>query len=304
MINTRFPERRIGIAVSATRLAMIGVALLGISVAVADTPAEKTAADTLGLMYWTNLNEGIYRAVRDGSDVKLVLEMKGVDGLAVDAEGEKLYFTVSAAPTLNADRLLRANLDGTEITELASGLNYTGDVVFDPQSQKLYVSSLVGRKILQCNPDGTEMKDFLTGLINPDEMALDLEKRLLYWAYSGPGGPIQRAKLDDGSELADVVTIDQRRMGIALDPAEKHIYWVDADTGNIWRSGLDGKGETVILSGRTDADSLALDLDNRKMYWTEPNKICQANLDGTGIEVLVTGKTQQYGTLVILPPKE
>jgi hypothetical protein len=83
------------------------------------------------------------------------------------AEGGKLYFTRSAAPELNADKLLSANLDGTEVTELATGLNYTGDVVFDPQAKKLYVSSLVGRKILQLNTDGTQMKDFVTGLIDP-----------------------------------------------------------------------------------------------------------------------------------------
>lgn len=274
------------------------------TVAAADTPAERAAAETLGLMYWTNLDEGIYRAVRDGSEVTLLLAMKHVDGLAVDAKGGKLYFTVSAAPTLNADKLLRANLDGTQVTELATGLNYTGDVVFDPKSQKLYVSSLVGRKILQCNPDGTEMKDFVTGLRNPDELALDLDEGFLYWAHSGPGGPIQRAKLADGSGLTDVVTTRQRRFGIALDPVEHHVYWVDADAGSICRGGLDGKGENVILSGRTSADGLALDLDNRKIYWTETGKICQANLDGSGIEVLVPGKTQQYSTLVILPPKE
>lgn len=270
----------------------------------ADSAADQTAGDALGLMYWTHRNQGIYRAVRDGSEVTLVVEMKNVDGLAVDAEGGKLYFTISAAPELNADKLLRANLDGTEVTELATGLNYTGDVVFDPKSQKLYVSSLVGRKILQCNPDGAEMKDFVTGLVNPDELAIDLEGRFLYWSHSGQGGPIQRVKLDDGADLTDVVTTRQRRMGIAIDPLDHQIYWVDADTGNILRMGLDGKGEMLILGGRQGIDGLALDTDNRKIYWTETGKICQANLDGSGIEVLVPDKTELYATLVILPPKE
>lgn len=266
--------------------------------------ADDSAADTLGLMYWTHRNEGIYRAARDGSEVKLIVPMKNVDGLAVDQEGKRLYFTISAAPTLNSDKLLRSSLDGDEITELATGINYSGDVVFDAEARKVYVSVLVGRKIIQCNPDGTEMKDFLTGLINPDEMAIDPENRQLYWSHSGQGGPIQRAKLDTGDELKDAVSSRHRRMGVAIDPGEKHVYWVEADQNAIYRTNFDDSGETLIVGGRNGLDALAIDLDNRKLYWTETGKICQANLDGSGIEVLVADKTDQYASLVILPPKE
>jgi sugar lactone lactonase YvrE len=236
--------------------------------------------------------------------VKLVVEMKNVDGLAVDAQDGKLYFTKSGAPDRNADKLYRANLDGTQATELASGLNYTGDVVFDPQAKKLYVSSLFEHKILQIAPDGTDRRDFATGLINPDELAVDLQGRFLYWSHSGPGGPIQRAKLDDGSDLLDVVTSRLRRFGMAIDTAERQIYWVDGNGETIVRTEMDGKGETPLVSGRTGLDGLVLDTDNHKICWTESGKICQANLDGSDIEVLVTDKTGRYATLVLLPPRQ
>lgn len=276
----------------------------GGNAAAAEPPKKQAAGNQHGLMFWTNRAEGIYRAVRDGREVTLVVEIKGPDGLAIDAENGKLYFTTSAAPELNADKLFRSKLDGTEITELASGLSYTGDVVVDPKSRKLYISSLLGRKILQCNCDGTGMKVFVTGLINPDELAIDLEDRFLYCSHSGRGGPIQRAKLDDGSELRDIVATRSRRMGIAVDTVEHQIYWADVDPGNIVRGGLDGKGATAIVTGRVGLDGLALETDNRKIYWTETGKICRANLDGSGIDVLVPDKTEQYATLVILPPKK
>lgn len=281
-------------------LASLGAACLVSTRAV----AEESAADALGVMYWTHRNEGIYRAARDGSEIKLIVPMKNADGLAVDEQEKAIYFTLSKAPELNSDKLLRATLDGEKVTELATGLNYSGDLVFDPDSRKIYVSLLVGRKIVQCNPDGTEMKDFLTGLINPDEMAIDPENRLLYWSHSGVGGPIQRAKLDDGGELKDAITSRHRRMGVAIDPGEKHIYRVEADQNAIFRTNFDDTGEKLIVGGRDGLDALAIDLDNRKLYWTETGKICQANLDGTGVEVLVSGKTEQYASLVILPPKE
>jgi sugar lactone lactonase YvrE len=280
--------------------ALCTASFLGAMCAAAAEPAGKS----LGQMYWTHRGQGIFRAARDGSDVTLVVEMKNVDGLAVDAKGGKLYFTVSSPSGSNTDKLLRANLDGTEVTELASGLIFTGDVVFDPRSKKLYVSSLAGHKVLQFNADGTEMHDFVTGLITPDELALDVEGRFLYWSHSGSGGPIQRAKLDDGSDLLDVVNSRVRRFGMAIAPGERQVYWVDVDRGDIVRTRLDGEGETRIVTGRMGLDGLALDPYNRKIYWTEAGKICQANLDGSGIEVLVPDKTEQYASLVILPPKE
>lgn len=292
--------RRFAAIRNLTLLASLGAACLAPARAVAD----ESAAAALGVMYWTHRGEGIYRAARDGSEIKLIVPMKNVDGLAIDEKEKAIYFTLSKAPELNADKLLRATLDGEDVTELATGLNYSGDLVFDPDARKIYVSVLVGRKIVQCNPDGTEMKDFLTGLINPDEMAIDHENRQLYWSHSGVGGPIQRAKLDDGGELKDAVASRHRRMGVAIDPGEKHVYWVEADQNAIYRTNFDDTGEKLIVGGRNGLDALAIDLDNRKLYWTETGKICQANLDGTGIEVLVSGKTEQYASLVILPPKE
>ncbi|HWB13458.1 MAG TPA: hypothetical protein VG826_29810 [Pirellulales bacterium] len=58
------------------------------------------------------------------------------------------------------------------------------------------------------------------------------------------------------------------------------------------------------MSGLSDVDGLAIDADNQKLYWTERGRISQANLDGSNIELLVTGKTAQYGSLVVLPPKD
>jgi hypothetical protein len=281
------------------------LALLVVEPGAATEPtAHKSSADAMGLLYWTYGAQGIYRAARDGSDVTLVVEMAKADGLAIDAAGRKLYFTTATAPEFNGNKVFSANLDGTEVTELAAGLNFTGDVVFDPRAKKLYVSNLDGHKILQFNPDGTDMKDFVTGLIRPDELALDLDGRFLYWSHSGSGGPIQRAKLDDGSELLDVVASRVRRFGLAIDAVEHQILWVDPNRDRIVRTGLDGKGETQIVSGRAGLDGVVLDIDNHKICWTETGKICQANPDGSGIEVLVTDKTDQYATLVVLPPKE
>jgi sugar lactone lactonase YvrE len=263
--------------------------------------ADESAGDVLGWMYWTHRDEGIYRAARDGSEVKLLVPQKNVDGLAVDEEAGKLYFTVSNVPD-GTDSLESVDIEGSKVTRLAEGLNWTGDLVLDADAGKLYVSSLGDGKIIEIGVDGTQRCDLLTGLTNADEMAIAPERSKLYWASSGGEG-IRRANLD-GSQTEVVFVAPTTIFGLAIDEPNRQIYWVDSANGAIHRVDFDGKNDTSLVSGLQGADGLALDLDNRKLYWTETGKISQANMDGSGIEALVTGKTAQYASLVIRPPKE
>lgn len=263
---------------------------------------EDSAADLLGLMYWTHRDEGIYRACRDGSEVKLIHQRKNVDGLAIDEKTGKLYFTVSNTETANADTLHRMNLDGSAVEDLATGLNWTGDVVVDSERGKLYVSSLADNKVLVANLDGTELKDFIAGLSSPDEMALDAKNKKLYWASSGQGS-IRRANLD-GSQQEDVLPAEQYSFGIALDLDKRQLYYADAANGVIRRLGFDGKDQEQIIAGLNGVDGVAIDAYNRKLYWTEEGKISQANFDGSERETLVEGKCAKFASLIVLPPKE
>ena len=261
--------------------------------------AEDSCAELFGLMYWTKYDEGVYRACRDGSEVKLLVPMKGADGLAIDEQAGKLYFSVSAAPMANADSACRANLDGSGVEELIKGLNYTGDLQIDAKAGKLYVSCMGDGKIIEAKLDGSGQKDLIVGLGNPDEMTIDPVRRKLYWVR---GGMIQRADLD-GANVEDVVPIQAMSMGLAVDPDDKRLYYVVTGAGAIRRIKLDGTGDEQILDGHLDMDGLAIDAGNRKLYWTEQAKICQSNLDGSLVETLVPDKTWKYGSIVILPPK-
>ena len=44
-----------------------------------------------------------------------------------------------------------------------------------------------------------------------------------------------------------------------------------------------------LVTGVILPDDLTVDLDAGKMYWTTSRKIQRANLDGTGVEEVVTG---------------
>jgi len=258
-----------------------------------------SCAELFGLMYWTHRDEGVYRACRDGSQVVLLASIKNVDGLVVDPQGGKIYFTISGHPDANADKLVRANLDGSGVEELAQGLNFTGDLALDAQAKKLYISSVGDGVIMQCNLDGSQRKEWLAGLGSVDEMAFDAEARQLYWVQ---GVAIKRANVDDG-RVEDVVTLNAAGMGIALDPENKRLFYATRDNGTVHSVRLDVTENRSIVSGLTGADGLAYDPYSRKLYWTEPRKICQANDDGADIETLVPDKCHRFGSIVVLPPK-
>lgn len=263
--------------------------------------AEESASDVFGVMYWTHRDEGVYRAARDGSEAKLLAAIKNADGIALDRKAQKLYFTVSGYPGPNADKLYRANLDGSGLEEFVAGLNFTGDLVLDEESQKLYLTGVGDGKIFEINIADKQQRDILTGLVGPDELALDPANRQLYFTSSGQH-KIERIGLD-GSGRREIVGGLGTPFGLALDVDQNELYFLEAQ-GKLRRVKLDGSNLTTLAEGLTQPDGLAFDPDNRKLYWTEKGKLCQANADGTQIESLISGKTGQYASLLILPPKE
>ena len=71
------------------------------------------------------------------------------------------------------------------------------------------------------------------------------------------------------------------------------IYWMDAGAtnyaGKIQRANLDGSGIQDLVSGSNFPGDLSLDLSAGKMYWQEQGEIRRADLDGSGIQDLVLG---------------
>ena len=264
--------------------------------------ADESAADTLGVMYWTDRTAGIYRAARDGSGIQLIVPMTIIDSIAVDAEGDRLYWTHLTNRGLKDVELWQSKLDGSVPVRLADGLNWTGDVVFDPVDKKLYVSSLGDGKIICFNADGSGRHDFLAGLPPPSRLLIDVEKRKLYWA-SNSLPRLDRVNLDGTQRESALTDLPGVAFGFRIDPVEQMVYWTYPG-GDLYRSKLDGSQRQKLAGGLNQPDGLAIDVDNRKLYWAEKGKLSQANLDGRPIAVLVSGKSDLYSSLEILPPTE
>ena len=89
------------------------------------------------------------------------------------------------------------------------------------------------------------------------------------------------------------------------------MYWMDADTGSIYRANLDGSNIETLITGLTNPSAIALDVDGSKMYWVDvsnwwmdgsTSKIQRADLDGFNIETLVTGVHIRKSYGIVLGP--
>ena len=188
------------------------------------------------------------------------------------------------------DRIQRAELDGSDIRTLVSGLMQPRDLALDRDGGRMYWTDSGADKIQRAHLDGSKVEDLVTeGLKEPFGLALDLGGGKMYWSDWGTD-KIQRSNLD-GSQIEDLITTGLNEpYGLALDPAGGKIYWTDWGSDRIQRANLDGSGVEDLVTGLNQPRGIALDLEDGRMYWPDwgTDKIQRANLDGSEVEDLVT----------------
>jgi sugar lactone lactonase YvrE len=165
------------------------------------------------------------------------------------------------------DSIYRANLDGSALELLVTGLGDPVDLAIDFVGGKMYwVDSLTG-KVQRANLDGTGIQDLYNGA-DPRGIALDLAADKMYWTDTGTN-MIQRANLD-GSNVENLVTVGvSGPRGITLDLNAGKMYWADLTSNDIKRANLDGSSVEVVVSGLGDPRGVALDLAAGKVYWAD-----------------------------------
>ena len=280
--------------------------------------ALSAGAET-GHLYWLDLKAGgaVMTASSDGSGAKALVigqGLDGPDGVAVDAPHGKIYWTNMHEGT-DQGSLQRADLDGSHVEYVIKpgGAHTPKQLQIDAAHGRMYWCNRDGFTIARAKLDGTEPELLMTGLKNPVGMALDLGNSLFYFSDKN-AQTIQRASMNGPpgtlTGRKDVETLFsglQRPIDLALDLEQDKIYWTDRDEGTVHRASIEipagktsanrGDIETVV-KGLNTPIGMTLDLKAGKLYWTEGGNgaVGRANLDGTGKETLVPGKTGSFGT--------
>ncbi len=197
-------------------------------------------------MYWTDSGT-IFSANLDGSDVQDLNIPDGFSpmGIALDITAEKVYWTDE---TGHGNNIRRANLNGSGVEVLLSGLGLPRGLALDPDAGKLYWTETGGQRIRRANLDGSGLENVVEGLSFPQGIALDVSHGKMYWADDDR---IQRANLN-GSDVETVVTGLGNPLGLAIDPAAGKVYWTDIAAKKIQRANLDGSGVEDLVTANLD----------------------------------------------------
>lgn len=116
----------------------------------------------------------------------------------------------------------------------------------------------------------------------------------------------------DGSGLVTLTSSISAVRQIELDLLNSRMYWsaegtADGGADSIYVANLDGTGATTFVSGLWNPRGMALDLVDGKVYWdtfditNHTRRIQRANLNGTGVETIITGETHGVWGLEIDP---
>ncbi|RXZ38493.1 3-hydroxyacyl-CoA dehydrogenase [Oxalobacteraceae bacterium CAVE-383] len=255
-----------------------------------NTIISAKAAASNGLLYVLDISGGrIFTVTPEGADKQILLTgCKNPDGIAVDLDAGRIYWTEMGVPHLDDGTISCADLNGQQRqTIIPGGITYTPkQICLDRKNRKLYWSDREGMRVMRADLDGRNVETLVE---------------------TGHGD------LDRG---------DQTRwcVGIAVDSASGHFYWSqkgpdNAGLGRIFRAGMKlPAGETaqarsdieLLYKGLPEPIDLELDLARRQIYWTDRgdppngNTVNRAPMDpppGAGClpEILVTHLMEGIG---------
>ncbi len=227
-------------------------------------------------VYWVDSGAGkVECADSDGTNRRAIAASeRGVTGIAADRVNSKLYWTcLPSGPSdvpLYDGAIRRSNLDGSNVETLVSfspSDAFAWQIAVDPVARRLFWISLswdelnagtCSGRIVRAGLDGKHPVTILSGLCDPTDLTLD-----------GSTGT-----------------------------ASTYVYWTSEDPGSISRARVDGTGVVTLVAGVPAAESVAVDPDEGRMYWTVGTSLQGASLTGSGVTAIYTDLSLPEGIAI------
>ncbi len=188
---------------------------------------------------------------------------------AARAEGV-LYFSDIFYPTYSDGFIRTMDTGSAQVHTVRTVGGGLRAIALDPSAEKLYWSDVDLDRIYRSNLDGSyAMLLPITGLSFPIGLAVFPAADLLCFGDQTVGR-IGAAHLD-GTNAHTLITTPFHA-GIAIDQSNHKIYWttsLTAETGEIRRADLDGSDIEVLVTGYGKPSRIALDPAGGKIYWTD-----------------------------------
>jgi virginiamycin B lyase len=312
------PSERVARSCQSTLGRRIALVFAALAVAILALAARADA-----FIYWTNVVGGpsqqgaIGRANLDGTGVNQNF-IGASDPQGVTVDGARVYWTDLFTPGggLGSGTIGQANLNGTGANQSFIGTGFPptfpgavgpegmavdGAHVYWADAFRDQNSRLVG-VIARANLDGTGINDTFVVVEDAAPNAVAVDGTHVYWTGANVIG---RANLDGSGVDQSFIGGANEPQGLAVDPSDTHIYWVNGGTGSIGRADLPN-GDNVtqsLITGDPDGPQ-GIAVDGAHIYWTNgqgpgTGSVARADLNGTGVnESLITGAIQPGGVAV------
>ena len=272
----------------------------------------------------------------DGSIVKLKLKNHSYEGTSHDYDEPTIV--VSGIPNVNTSELASGTfLYFLSSTEIWVKLSFSGNLENDatltlvvppsaikdyygpPLAATLPVTVRTGQQVLVpesqrpsmywINTDTDKIESLEPFDAVTQEVAsltVDAAGGKIYWAEQGSSsGTIKRANLD-GTNVEVLTTEPITASSFVVDTADNKLYWIDSTQGRIHSADLNGENITTIIE-LDDIKDIALDAEGGKLYFSDLFAIRRVNLDGTNVEIILTGwgtfRTEGIGGIAVADGK-
>ena len=280
-------------------------------------------ADSFCAHRFGNLGEvGALEVHAEGDDAGLLLfDLDEVKSIVVDVAAGHIYWTNMGNPKANDGTIDRADLDGTNVTNIVpSGKTWTPkQLQLDAKNRKLYWSDREGMRVMRSNLDGSNIETLVeTGHGDADRpdarnwcvgIAIDVNGGKFYWTQKGNDNAGEGRIFRAGLEIPKGQTPANRRdievlfdnlpepIDLDLDLGNRIMYWTDRGDpprGNtVNRAPMDAapgkrKEPEIVFNHLMEGIGLSLDLENKRMFLTDlGGSVYSANLDGSNKKNIV-----------------
>lgn len=161
------------------------------------TPVSIAVDPIAKKLYWSDVQQsavrGVHRTNLDGSQHQLIVngaQAQSPRGICLDLPAGKIYWTDSTA-----HKIRRANVDGSSIEDVLTGLTFPYAIAIDSVNGWIYWTDIVEQSVRRARTDGSQSMTIATGQSNPLAVAVDPEGGKVYWSDAG-ADVIRRANFD------------------------------------------------------------------------------------------------------------
>lgn len=181
----------------------------------------------------------------------------------------KGFFTIG-----NTDLEIDQEIKFTNASENAASYSWNfgdGTTSIEKDPVKIYTTpGIYTITLTAVGPGGTGRFSSDVTIIDPNANT-GSDRELYFIEYSN--GLIKKISLEPGSSAETVVDIsDKAGVGLAYDSENEKIYFSDfenSDAGKIWRMNVDGSGMEELVSGISDPYSVVINITGGKIYWAD-----------------------------------